>query len=125
MPRRVFLHPDAPKRLKALYRELKSMHEIARQRGVNVRYVHDLLRRGRVPTNHEIGNKLFVEYRSFTRLDLGDARRKHIRWFVKLPRTERSQLIQLLYLNHDHLPKGHSHARSHSKRHAVRRRRAG
>ncbi len=75
------------------------MHEIARQRGVNVRYVYDLLRHGRAPTNMSIAAKLFCVTKSFSRLDLGDRRRKHIRWFTSLTRVERSQLIQLLYLN--------------------------
>ncbi len=75
------------------------MHEIARQRGVNVRYVHDLLRHGKEPSNKEIAAKLFVTHKSFSRIDLGDRRRKHIRWFTSLTRVERSQLIQLLYLN--------------------------
>ncbi len=95
------LHPEAPKRLKSLFRKLGSVRKVARKCGVNPRYVHDLLVNGKTPGNPSIAQALFVESKCFSRLDLGDRRRKHIRWFMRLSRIERSKLILLLYLNRE------------------------
>ncbi len=106
------LHPDAPRRLKRLFRKLGSVRKVAKECGVNPRYAYDLLINGKAPGNPNIAEALFVEQRCFSRLDLGDRRRRHIRWFMRLPRMERSKLILELYSNREQTDKENGHEKS-------------
>lgn len=74
-----------------------SFRKVAAHCGVNVRYVSDYLQTGRPPTNINIGRKLFAEYSSFSRISVGDGRRKEIRWWKRLTRNQRAILIEAMY----------------------------
>lgn len=106
MARRVFLHPNAPERLKRLYRALRSMHKIAAQLGVNVSYVHDLLRHGIEPTNPRIRTKIFLDVHPLSKMQLGDRRSAHLRWFMRMTPAQRNQWILFCYHYKD---KDHEH----------------
>jgi hypothetical protein len=52
---------SARKRLLDEYRRTGSYHEVAESHGVNVRYVHDFLMKGRVPPNSDVQRALGID----------------------------------------------------------------
>ena len=95
--KRFILHPDAPNRLKRELRAAGSFQKLADKKGVNVRYVYDLLTKGIEPSNPTIAHALYVDQKPTARLALGDRRFRHIRWWKRLTRAQRNELIHFLY----------------------------
>ncbi len=100
MSKTIDVSPEAPSRLKRLFRKLGSARAVARQQGVNVRYVCDVLKTGRAPTNQAIGRRLFCEYKPPRALRFGDGRRKHVRWWKRLLPSQQDQLVDAAYHYH-------------------------
>ena len=90
-------HPNAPKRLIRDHSRLKSLRAIAAEKHVNVRYVHDLMVHGIVPSNPSIATRLYCKPVPLSKLKEGDARRRHIRWWHHLTRDQRNDLILILF----------------------------
>lgn len=107
MPIPYRLSRKAPKPLRDEFRTVKNFQAIADRRGVNVRYVYELLVKGIIPSNPTIAQKLGVEYYTRAKLRLGDARHRHIRWWNHLTPDQRNQLIFFLY----HYKEGEREAR--------------
>ena len=85
------------KRLKRELRAAGSIYNLARRKGVNRRYVFDFIMRGIEPSNPSIAEKLYVHLKPLSKLALGDARFRHVRWWKRLTRTQRNDLIFFLY----------------------------
>lgn len=65
MNRNLFIHPATPPRLAKLYKKLGSMHKVAHEREVNIRYVQNLITKGeepsdRTPALRAIRSKLYL-----------------------------------------------------------------
>jgi len=94
---RVKYHPEAPKRLIRDHARLKSLRAIAAEKHVNVRYVHDLMVHGVVPSNPSIAARLYCKPVPLSKLKDGDGRRRHLRWWRRLTRAQRSDLILVMF----------------------------
>ena len=98
-PSRMKLHPKVPAALKREFRRLGSMNKLAAERMVNIRYVHDLLIDGIIPTNPSIARRLFVDAPTRARaMRHGDARLRAQRWWNHLMSPkQKEQAIEFLY----------------------------
>ena len=96
-----FIHPATPSKLKTEFRRARyKFHALAKARGINVRYIHDLISKGIEPTNPNIRQKLFLpkkprnaraEPKPYTEPP------EHIKWWRSLKKDIRQYAIQDLY----------------------------
>jgi hypothetical protein len=98
--KRLTFHPDAPKKLVRAFRRAGTYHATAEALGVNVRYVHDLLRHGVQPKNEEVRIRLFLPKHPHRAPRPQQERRpdpEELRWWKRLPGSERHGLIKSLF----------------------------
>ena len=94
------IHPATPRRLKTEFRRARwNFQTLAKARGVNVYYVHRLIRYGEEPTNPNIRRMLFLP-----RQPRSDIAKKseplppHVKWWrYTLDKENRNRIVERLY----------------------------
>lgn len=103
-----FIHPATPSKLKTEFRRARyKFHTLAKALGINVRYVHDMIKYGKEPTNPNIRVKLFLTKKPRKPNPGATVRGKdikpyieppeEIKWWRSLKKDTRRSLIQNLY----------------------------
>ena len=96
----LFIHPSTPPKLIREFRKARyKYHVLAKARGINVKYVHEMIKYGKEPTNANIREKLFLPKKP-------RAERvkkpyieppEHIKWWRSLTKEYRNSFIQITY----------------------------
>lgn len=96
------IHPATPRKLKTEFKRAGyKYHRLAKARGINVKYIHDLITKGKEPSNPNIRQKLFLPKKP--RAPYGSKKMTYvepteeIKWWRALPKDRRHEYIRLSY----------------------------
>src|SRR5688572_19975757 len=95
----VYIHPNTPRKLTTAFRRAGyNQRQLARDRGVNPRFINDLITKGIEPTNPEIRVKLFLPKKH--KVQQGEKPDRpyteppeYIKWWRKQPKQIRHEII--------------------------------
>ena len=100
------IHPATPPKLKTEFRRAKyNFHTLAKTIGVNVYYVHRLIRYGEQPTNPNIRRMLYLPKHQRSNTDKkSEPLPPHIKWWrYTLDKQARNTIVERLYHHAQHI----------------------